>query len=63
MTMFNWNNQPGEKLVSPYIWAYFVAMVPLTLFVIGFWWVKTKESRRSFQVEMQEFELNHGSTF
>ena len=37
MTMFNWNSQPGEPLVSPYIWAYFAAMVPLTLLVVAIW--------------------------
>ena len=51
MTMFNWNCQPGGSLVSPYIWTYFAAMVPLTLLVVGVWWWKTKETRRSIQQE------------
>ena len=45
MTMFNWNGQAGEALVSGYIWIYFVATVPLTLFVIAIWWFFTKQSR------------------
>ncbi|CAG8950595.1 hypothetical protein HYFRA_00002804 [Hymenoscyphus fraxineus] len=62
MTMFNWNSQPGEPLVSPYIWAYFVAMVPLTLLVIAIWWWKTKESRREQEDLRQRRRLIRGNT-
>ena len=45
MTMFNWNGQAGEALVSGYIWVYFAVTVPLTLLVIGIWWFSTAHSR------------------
>ncbi|KFZ16902.1 hypothetical protein V501_02015 [Pseudogymnoascus sp. VKM F-4519 (FW-2642)] len=57
MTMFNWNSQPGEPLVSPYIWIYFVAMVPLTLLVITIWWWKTKESRQEQEEDRRKRRL------
>ncbi|KAL7932934.1 hypothetical protein V8C35DRAFT_305856 [Trichoderma chlorosporum] len=62
MTMFNWNSQPGEPLVSPYIWAYFVAMIPLTVLVIAIWWWKTKESRRVLEEAREKQRLARGNT-
>ncbi|KAL2062433.1 hypothetical protein VTL71DRAFT_6699 [Oculimacula yallundae] len=61
MTMFNWNKQPGERLVSPYIWVYFVAMLPLTMLVIAVWWWRTKESRRE-QEQNQKIRLERRNT-
>jgi hypothetical protein len=39
MTMFNWTpSGGGNGSVSSYIWVYFVAAIPLTALVLGFWW-------------------------
>ncbi|KAL3427652.1 hypothetical protein PVAG01_01161 [Phlyctema vagabunda] len=63
MTMFNWNNQPNEPLVSSYIWVYFVAMVPLTLLVLAVWWWKTRESRREQEENKRKRTLARGNTW
>jgi hypothetical protein len=44
--MLNWHREPGEKILSPYIWVYFAIGVPLTLMVLLVWKLRTRHSRR-----------------
>lgn len=63
MTMFNWNGTPDQRLVSPYIWAYFVAMVPLTSVVIGLWWWWTRRSKKAQKKANDEEKAKRVDTF
>ncbi|KAK0737151.1 hypothetical protein B0T21DRAFT_364564 [Apiosordaria backusii] len=45
MTFFNWDAPEGEQIVSPYVWIYSVAVVPITAVVVGAWYYLTKRKR------------------
>lgn len=47
MTFFNWDASEGEQIVSPYVWIYSVAVVPITAVVVGLWYYLTKRRRFS----------------
>lgn len=47
MTFFNWDASEGEQIVSPYVWIYSVAVVPITAVVVGLWYYLTKRTRFS----------------
>lgn len=36
MEIFDWRPNPGEQVVSPYIWIYWAIVGPLTVFVAAF---------------------------
>jgi hypothetical protein len=63
MNMFNWLDdaqQNSGRVVSSRFWIYWVATVPLTLAVMGGWyiWYRTADAawRREAKVEMEESE-------
>jgi hypothetical protein len=49
MTMFNWQANNGEAVVSSHIWLYFVIAGLLTIAVIGIWvlWYKLVQEKLS----------------
>ena len=49
ITMFNWNANPGQGVVSGYLWVYFVLAVPLTAIVLAIWWISTKRREKELR--------------
>ena len=51
MTMFQWPFLNSDSIASPYLWAYFVTTIPLTLavYMIWIWWFK--HSQRHYKTD------------
>ena len=53
MTMFNWQANSGESLVSAHLWVYFIVTIPLTfiVFAIWIWWFRTQDRKQRIDLE------------
>ncbi|KAI3337470.1 hypothetical protein HD806DRAFT_40700 [Xylariaceae sp. AK1471] len=55
MTFFNFNVDKGSE-VSQELWIYFVVTIPLTLAIVGAWWVLGRRREKRYAAEDQDIE-------
>ena len=48
MTMFNWQADKGQKVISNRLWVYFVIAVPLTLIVMVCWIIWFRMTQKKY---------------
>lgn len=60
MTFFDWQSSGaagGESYVSPHFWIFWVVSVPLTIIVVGSYWVWDHKQTLKADKENEEIEL------
>ncbi|KAI9766808.1 MAG: hypothetical protein M1840_006283 [Geoglossum simile] len=60
MSIFNWQAQGKDRVVSRYIWVYFAAVIPLTLVVLLVWlaWFYTSQKRHAHTMDEIESQVS-----
>jgi hypothetical protein len=60
MSMFNWQAQPGDVVVSRYVWVYFAFAAPLTLIIIAIWLLWFRWMQRRHKSDLADIESKYG---
>lgn len=60
MSMFNWQTQPGDVVVSRFIWIYFAFAAPLTLLILALWIVWFRWTQRRHKSDLADIESKYG---
>jgi hypothetical protein len=62
MTMFNWQPQPGQTIMTSYIWVYFLVTGGITICVVAIWrfWQRKTLKKQRKQREVIETALQDG---
>lgn len=58
MTFFNFQD-PGQDQVSDSFWIYWAVTIPVTILIVGVWWVW--ERRREAKYDKEDLDLEQGS--
>jgi hypothetical protein len=56
MTFFNWSPDPGQPIVSNQLWIYFAWTIPVTMVIVGGWWLWEKRRERIYGEEDADLE-------
>ncbi len=59
MTFFDFQAEQGKPTVSSQFWIYWVVTVPITAFIVGFWYVW--EKKREARYDREDMDLEKGS--
>lgn len=59
MTFFNFQAGEGEPAVSNQFWIYWVVTIPITAFIVGFWYIW--EKKREERYDREDLDLEKGS--
>ena len=56
MTFFNWQPGAGESIISDQLWIYFAFTVPMTMVVVGGWWLWERKREARYRAEDEDVE-------
>jgi|SRR4051812_39356611 hypothetical protein len=56
MTFFNWNANPGEPIINKQLWIYFAFTIPVTILIVGGWWLWERRRERIYGEEDRDLE-------